>query len=78
VENSQKLRYFKRTQKDYRMSYKLQIVKQIEPGRTSILQIRKAYDIKVMEQSLIGLENLVTLIGTIKHHQIYQNHLNTK
>jgi transposase-like protein len=34
MENSQEPRYFKRTQKDYTMSFKLQIIQEIERGRT--------------------------------------------
>src|SRR5690606_16111402 len=38
--------YIKRTQKDYSMSLKLQIVQEIERGSTSISQVRKDYGIQ--------------------------------
>jgi transposase len=46
MENHQELRYVKRTQKDYSMSFKLQIVQEIEQGKTSISQVRKDYAIQ--------------------------------
>lgn len=38
--------YVKRTQKDYTMSFKLQIVQEIEQGNLSITQARKQYGIQ--------------------------------
>lgn len=38
--------YVKRTQKDYTMSFKLQIVQEIEQGNLSITQARKQYSIQ--------------------------------
>lgn len=46
MEKDQELRYVKRTQKDYSMSFKLQIVQEIEQGRTSISQVKKDYAIQ--------------------------------
>ena len=46
MENHQENRYLKRTQKDYTMSFKLQIVKEIERGITSISQVKKDYGIQ--------------------------------
>ena len=46
MEKGQELRYVKRTQKDYSMSFKLQIVQEIEQGRTSISQVKKDYAIQ--------------------------------
>ncbi|MBP1225954.1 hypothetical protein [Flavobacterium sp. 1355] len=46
MEKDQELRYIKRTQKDYTMSFKLQIVQEIEQGRTSISQVKKDYAIQ--------------------------------
>jgi transposase-like protein len=46
MEKNQELRYVKRTQKDYTMSFKLQIVQEIEQGRTSISQVKKDYAIQ--------------------------------
>ena len=39
-------RYVKRTQKDYSMSFKLQIVQEIEQGKVSISQVRREYGIQ--------------------------------
>ena len=41
-----KQRYVKRTQKDYSMSFKLQIVQEIEQGELSITQVKKEYGIQ--------------------------------
>jgi len=46
MENPQELRYLKRTQKDYTMSFKLQIVQDIEQGKMSISQVKKVYGIQ--------------------------------
>ena len=46
MENIQENRYVKRTQKDYSMSLKLQIVQEIEQGKSTITQIRKQYGIQ--------------------------------
>lgn len=46
MEKDQELRYVKRTQKDYSISFKLQIVQEIEQGRTSISQVKKDYAIQ--------------------------------
>ena len=43
MKNIQTNRYVKRTQKDYSMSLKLQIVQEIEQGKSTITQIRKQY-----------------------------------
>ena len=42
----EEFRYIKRTQKDYTMSFKLQIVQEIERGVTSISQVKKEYGIQ--------------------------------
>ena len=46
MENTQEIRYVKRTQKDYTMSFKLQIVQEIEQGKLSITQVKKNYGIQ--------------------------------
>jgi transposase len=46
MEKDQELRYIKRTQKDYSMPFKLQIVQEIEQGKTSISQVKKDYTIQ--------------------------------
>jgi transposase len=46
MENTQETRYLKRTQKDYSMSFKLQIVQDIERGIASISQVKKDYGIQ--------------------------------
>ena len=46
MENLQENRYIKRTQKDYTMSFKLQIVKEIEQGVTTISRVKKEYAIQ--------------------------------
>jgi transposase len=46
MENQEERRYVKRTQKDYTMSFKLQIVQEIERGVLSISQVKKQYGIQ--------------------------------
>lgn len=46
MENTQTNRYVKRTQKDYSMSLKLQIVQEIESGKLSISVATKKYGIQ--------------------------------
>jgi transposase-like protein len=46
MKNQEEARYVKRTQKDYTMSFKLQIVQEIERGFLSISQVKKQYGIQ--------------------------------
>jgi transposase len=46
MENPETTRYLKRTQKDYSMSFKLQIVQEIEKGIISITQVKNEYGIQ--------------------------------
>jgi transposase-like protein len=46
MENPESTSYLKRTQKDYSMSFKLQIVQEIEKGIISISQVKKQYGIQ--------------------------------
>ena len=46
MKEDQENRYIKRTQKDYTMSFKLQIVQEIEKGSISISEVTKEYGIQ--------------------------------
>jgi transposase-like protein len=46
MEKHEESRYIKRTQKDYTMSFKLQIVQEIERGKISITEATKQYGIQ--------------------------------
>ena len=46
MENLEEIRYIKRTQKDYSMSLKLQIVNEIETGKVTISESIKKYGIQ--------------------------------
>ena len=46
MENTQESRYVKRTQKDYSMSFKLQIVQEIERGKLTVSEATKRYEIQ--------------------------------
>jgi transposase len=46
MENLENTRYVKRTQKDYTMSFKLQIVQEIERGKISISDVKIKYGIQ--------------------------------
>lgn len=48
--------YVKRTQRDYSMSLKLQIVREVEQGNSSITQIRKQY----------GIQSHATVLGWLR------------
>lgn len=56
MENNQENRYLKRTQKDYSMSFKLQVIQEIEQGKTSITQTRKQY----------GIQSHATVLGWLR------------
>ena len=43
---SEETNYVKRTQKDYTLSLKIQVVKEIESGELSVTQSRKKYGIQ--------------------------------
>ena len=46
MEKHEEVRYLKRTQKDYTMSFKLQIVQEIERGQLTITEATKKYGIQ--------------------------------
>ena len=46
MEKHEESRYIKRTQKDYTMSFKLQIVQEIERGKLSTTEATKKYGIQ--------------------------------
>ncbi|POS01199.1 hypothetical protein Q361_11381, partial [Flavobacterium croceum DSM 17960] len=43
MENQEASRYVKRTQKDYTMSFKLQVVQEIEQGSVSTYEVCRKY-----------------------------------
>jgi transposase-like protein len=73
MEKHEETRYVKRTQKDYSMSFKLQIVQEIE-GTTYSYRIQKTYGIQNRTTVVKWLRNSVTLIGKTKHHLLCQSH----
>jgi len=46
MENQEETRYIKRTQKDYTMSFKLQIVQEVERGKLTTTEATKQYGIQ--------------------------------
>jgi transposase-like protein len=46
MKNNQEIRYVKRTQKDYTMSFKLQVVQEIEQGRLSTHEACRKYGVQ--------------------------------
>lgn len=52
--------YVKRSQRDYSMSLKLQIVSEIERGRLSITQARKQYGIQARSTVVQWLRKIIT------------------
>ncbi len=70
--------YVKRTQKDYSLHFKLQLIREIESSVLSILGARKQYGIQGDSTVRKWLQNMVHLIGKIKLQQICQNITRTK
>ena len=58
MENSQETRYVKRTQKDYSMSFKLQIVQQIERGKLTVSEATNRYEIQCRKTVVNWLRKL--------------------
>ena len=55
------------------MSFKLPIVQEVERGKLPLLKLESSMVFKVLLQFWVGYENMVTLIGKIKHRPICQN-----
>jgi hypothetical protein len=60
------------------MSFKLQIVQEIERGQLTVTESTKTYAFKIEQLLLNGSENSVTLIGKTKHHLLCQSRQNKK
>jgi len=56
MEKHEETRYVKRTQKDYSMSFKLQIVQEIERGQVTVTEAAKTY----------GIQNRTTVVNWLK------------
>jgi len=56
MEKHEETRYVKRTQKDYSMSFKLQIVQEIERGQLTVTESVKTY----------GIQNRTTVVNWLK------------
>ena len=56
MENPKESRYVKRTQKDYTMSFKLQVVEEIEQGRISTYEVCRKY----------GIQSRSTIVGWLR------------
>jgi hypothetical protein len=63
--------------KDYSMSFKLQIVQEIERGQLTVTESTKTYGIQ-NRTTVVSLENSVTLIGKTKHHLLCQSRQNKR
>lgn len=78
MENLQESRYLKRTQKDYTMSFKLQIVQDIEQGKMSISQVKKVYGIQSRSTIVQWLRKFGNFDWDNQMHQICQSQPNKK
>jgi hypothetical protein len=58
------------------MSFKLQIVQEIERGQLTVTESTRLMAFKIEQLLLNGSENSVTLIGKTKHHLLCQSHQN--
>ena len=56
MERYEESRYVKRTQKDYTMSFKLQVVQEIEQGRISTYEVCRIY----------GIQSRSTIVGWLR------------
>ena len=56
MEKHEESRYVKRTQKDYTMSFKLQVVQEIEQGRISTYEVCRNY----------GMQSRSTIVGWLR------------
>jgi transposase len=56
LEKQEETRYVKRTQKDYSMSFKLQIVQELERGQLTVTESAKTY----------GIQNRTTVVNWLK------------
>lgn len=68
--------YRKRTQKNYPMSLKLQIVQEVESGTLSQKAAKHKYGIQRDATIRVWLKNMVTLTGRIKYQHPCQKHQN--
>ena len=78
MENTQENRYVKRTQKDYSMSLKLQIVQEIETGNLSISLATKKYGIQCRKTVVEWLKKFGNFDWDNQMHQICQSQPNKK
>ena len=70
--------YIKRTQKDYSLSFKLQLVEEIERGLLTKTQAKHKYGIQGDSTVTKWLKNMVTLIGNIDLLILCQKHQSKK
>ena len=61
--------YKKRTQKDYSLSLKLQVVREIEQGLLTPMQATNKYGIQARSTIRTWLKNMVTLIINIQFYK---------
>jgi transposase len=67
LEKQEETRYVKRTQKDYSMSFKLQIVQELERGQFTATESAKTY----------GIQNRTTVVNWLKKKQLLLGKPNT-
>jgi transposase-like protein len=60
------------------MSFKLQIVQEIERGQLTVTESTKTYGIQNRSTVVKWLRKLVTLIGKTKHHLLCQSRQNKR
>jgi transposase-like protein len=77
MEKHEETRYVKHS-KDYSMSFKLQIVQEIERGQLTVTESTKTYGIQNRTTVVKWLRKLVTLIGKTKHHLLCQSRQNKR
>ena len=73
MEKHEESRYLKRTQKEYTMSFKLQVVQEIEQGRISTYEVCRKYGIQSRSTIVGWLRKFGNFDWKIKRHLICQN-----
>ena len=68
--------YVKRTQCDYTLTFKLNVVKEIESGELSTTGACRKYGIQARSTVVSWLRKYGNFVGRIKHHRICQSHQN--
>jgi len=77
MEQHEKKQYVKRTEKEYSMSFTLQLFQEIEKAQFTVPEAAKKYRIQNRTTIVKWPKKLGRLIRKIKYYLLYQSHQNT-